>query len=106
LENADLGFYALISKWGFPKTFRGKIMLVAFLGTPAPLLGVAVGGRVGSPARRAETMQDLGYELPRILLLRLSEKPPMRLWRSPKVRRKGTPRPISPPVHWPNPRSD
>jgi diguanylate cyclase (GGDEF)-like protein len=42
LENADLGFYALISKWGFPKTYRGKIMLVAFLGTHAPLLGAAL----------------------------------------------------------------
>jgi predicted signal transduction protein with EAL and GGDEF domain len=42
LENADLGFYAIISKWGFPKTYRGKIMLVAFLGTHAPLLGAAL----------------------------------------------------------------
>jgi predicted signal transduction protein with EAL and GGDEF domain len=48
LENADLGFYALISKWGFPKTYRGKIMVVAFLGTPAPLLGAALYLLLGS----------------------------------------------------------
>ena len=48
MENADLGFYALISKSGFPKTFRGKIMLVAFLGTHAPLLGAAVYLLLGS----------------------------------------------------------
>jgi diguanylate cyclase (GGDEF)-like protein len=42
LENADLGFYTLISKWGFPKTYRSKIMLVAFLGTHAPLLVAAL----------------------------------------------------------------
>ena len=38
MENTGLGTYTLISKWGFPKTYRGKIMLVAFLGTHAPLL--------------------------------------------------------------------
>jgi diguanylate cyclase (GGDEF)-like protein len=48
VENADLGFYALISKWGFPKTYRGKIMLVAFLGTHAPLLGAALYLLLGS----------------------------------------------------------
>jgi len=48
LENADLGFYALISKWGFPKTYRGKIMVVAFLGTYAPLLGAALHLLLGS----------------------------------------------------------
>ena len=42
MENAGLGTYTLISKWGLPKTYRGKIMLVAFLGTHAPLLGVAL----------------------------------------------------------------
>jgi diguanylate cyclase (GGDEF)-like protein len=42
LENAGLGTYTLISKWGFPKTYRGKIMLVAFLGTHVPLLGAAL----------------------------------------------------------------
>ena len=42
MENTGLGTYTLISKWGFPKTYRGKIMLVAFLGTHAPLLGATL----------------------------------------------------------------
>jgi diguanylate cyclase (GGDEF)-like protein len=48
LENAGLGTYTLISKLGFPKTYRGKIMLVAFLGTHAPLLGAALYLLLGS----------------------------------------------------------
>ena len=48
MENAGLGTYTLISKWGLPKTYRGKIMLVAFLGTHAPLLGVALYLLLGS----------------------------------------------------------
>ena len=42
MENAGLRTYDLISRWEFPKTYRGKIMLVAFLGTHVPLLGVSV----------------------------------------------------------------
>jgi diguanylate cyclase (GGDEF)-like protein len=48
LENAGLGIYTLISKLGFPKTYRGKLMLVAFLGTNAPLLGAALYLLLGS----------------------------------------------------------
>jgi diguanylate cyclase (GGDEF)-like protein len=48
LENPGLRTYTLISKWGFPKTYRGKIMLVAFLGTHAPLLGTALYLLLGS----------------------------------------------------------
>src|SRR5215211_1558266 len=48
LENASLGIYTLISKWGFPNTYRGKIMLVAFLGTRAPLLGAPLYLLLGS----------------------------------------------------------
>jgi diguanylate cyclase (GGDEF)-like protein len=48
LENAGLGIYTLISKWGFPKTYRDKIMLVVFLGTHAPLLGAALYLLLGS----------------------------------------------------------
>ena len=59
MENADLGFYALISKWGFPKTFRGKIMLVAFLGTYAPLLGVALYLLLGSSVSLGGTLRIL-----------------------------------------------
>jgi diguanylate cyclase (GGDEF)-like protein len=59
LENADLGFYALISKWGFPKTYRGKIMLVAFLGTHAPLLGAALYLLLGSSVSLGEALRIL-----------------------------------------------
>ena len=48
LEKMGLGTYTLISKWGFPKTYRGKIMLVAFLGTHAPLVGAALYLLLGS----------------------------------------------------------
>ena len=48
MEKTGLRTYTLISKWGFPKTYRGKIMLVAFLGTHAPLLGAAVYLLLGS----------------------------------------------------------
>ena len=41
-ENDGLGTYALVSRLGFPKTYRGKIMLVAFLGTHVPLLALAL----------------------------------------------------------------
>ena len=34
----SLKFYALISQLAFPKSYRGKIMLVAFIGTHVPLL--------------------------------------------------------------------
>jgi diguanylate cyclase (GGDEF)-like protein len=59
LENADLGFYAIISKWGFPKTYRGKIMLVAFLGTHAPLLGAALYLLLGSSVSLGEALRIL-----------------------------------------------
>jgi len=48
LENAGLETYTLISKLGLPRTYRGKIMLVAFLGTHAPLLGAALYLLLGS----------------------------------------------------------
>jgi len=48
LENAGLETYTLISKLGFPRTYRGKLMLVAFLGTHAPLLGAALYLLLGS----------------------------------------------------------
>ena len=40
LANDGLGTYALLSRLGFPKSYRGKIMLVAFLGTHAPLFAL------------------------------------------------------------------
>jgi diguanylate cyclase (GGDEF)-like protein len=59
LDNADLGIYALISKWGFPKTYRGKIMLVAFLGIHAPLLGAALYLLLGSSVGLGEALRIL-----------------------------------------------
>jgi len=53
LEMNGLGTYTLISKWGFPKTYGGKIMLVVFLGTHAPLLGTALYLLLGSPVAQA-----------------------------------------------------
>ncbi|MBE9044059.1 EAL domain-containing protein [Pleurocapsales cyanobacterium LEGE 10410] len=34
----SLKFYSLVSRWTFPKTYPGKIMLVAFIGTHIPLI--------------------------------------------------------------------
>ena len=53
LEMNGLGTYTLIPKWGFPKTYGGKIMLVVFLGTHAPLLGTALYLLLGSPVAQA-----------------------------------------------------
>ena len=59
MENAGLGTYTLISKWGLPKTYRGKIMLVAFLGTHAPLLGAALYLLLGSSVGLGATLRIL-----------------------------------------------
>ena len=40
MAHDGLGTYALLSRLGFPKSYRGKIMLVAFLGTHAPLIAL------------------------------------------------------------------
>ena len=59
MENAGLGTYTLIFKWGLPKTYRGKIMLVAFLGTHAPLLGAALYLLLGSSVGLGATLRIL-----------------------------------------------
>jgi diguanylate cyclase (GGDEF)-like protein len=59
VENAGLGIYAIISKWAFPKTYRGKIMLVAFLGIHAPLLGAALYLLLGSSVGLGEALRIL-----------------------------------------------
>jgi len=48
MAQGALGLYALLSRSGFPKSYRGKIMLVAFLGTHAPLLVLALYLLLGS----------------------------------------------------------
>jgi len=50
LEKAGLRTYTLISKWGFPKTYRGKLVLVTFLAAQAPLLATALYLLLGSGA--------------------------------------------------------
>ena len=40
MTQEGLGTYALLSRLGFPRSYRGKIMLVAFLGTHAPLIAL------------------------------------------------------------------
>lgn len=47
-ESRELGLYALLSRAGFLKSYQGKIMLVAFLGTHVPLLVLTVYLLVGS----------------------------------------------------------
>jgi hypothetical protein len=42
LEKAGLKTYALVSGWGFPKTYRSKLVLVTFLAAQAPLLATAL----------------------------------------------------------------
>ena len=42
MEKAGLKTYVLISGWGFPKTYRGKLVLAAFLVAQAPLLATAL----------------------------------------------------------------
>jgi diguanylate cyclase (GGDEF)-like protein len=62
-ENDGLGTYALVSRLGFPKTYRGKIMLVAFLGTHAPLLALALYLLLGSPVGIGTALRILALVL-------------------------------------------
>jgi diguanylate cyclase (GGDEF)-like protein len=40
LENANLKTYALLARLGFPNSYRGKILLVGFLGIQVPLIAL------------------------------------------------------------------
>lgn len=42
MANESLGTYALLSRLGFPNSYRAKIMLTAFLGTHAPLIALVI----------------------------------------------------------------
>jgi diguanylate cyclase (GGDEF)-like protein len=42
LEKANLKTYALLARLGFPKSYRGKILLVGFLGIHVPLIALVV----------------------------------------------------------------
>jgi diguanylate cyclase (GGDEF)-like protein len=41
-DNANLKTYALLARLGFPKSYRGKFLLVGFLGTQVPLIALVV----------------------------------------------------------------
>jgi diguanylate cyclase (GGDEF)-like protein len=45
----NLKIYALLSRLGFPKSYRGKIMLMAFLGIHVPLIALVLYLLVASP---------------------------------------------------------
>ena len=49
MANGGLGTYALLSRLGLPKSYRGKIMLVAFLGTHGPLIALTFYFLLGTP---------------------------------------------------------
>ena len=42
MEKAKLKTYALLARLGFPRSYRGKILLVGFLGTQVPLIVLVV----------------------------------------------------------------
>jgi diguanylate cyclase (GGDEF)-like protein len=42
MSGGRLGLYALLSTWGFPRSYRGKIMLVAFVCTQVPFLAAVL----------------------------------------------------------------
>ena len=59
MKNGGLGLYARISQLGFPKSYPGKIVLVAFLGAQAPLLAAALYLVLGSSAGPGEALWAL-----------------------------------------------
>jgi diguanylate cyclase (GGDEF)-like protein len=48
-DGGDLSTYALMSRLGFPKSYRGKILLVMFLGTHLPLIALVLYLLLSSP---------------------------------------------------------
>jgi diguanylate cyclase (GGDEF)-like protein len=59
LEREGLGLYARISRPGFPQSYPGKVLLVAFVGAQAPLLAVALYLLLGSSAGLGEALRVL-----------------------------------------------
>src|SRR5215217_3975896 len=49
LANCDLGTYAPLSRFGFPKSYQGKILFVIFLGTHVPLIALVMYLVLSSP---------------------------------------------------------
>ena len=59
MQREDLGLYARISRLGFPKSYPGKVLLVAFLGAQAPLIAVALYLLLGSSSGLGEALRTL-----------------------------------------------
>jgi diguanylate cyclase (GGDEF)-like protein len=59
----NLNTYALLSRLGFPKSYRGKIMLVAFLGMQVPLLAVTIYIVLSSAVDLGTALKALGLLL-------------------------------------------
>ena len=59
MERQGLGLYARISRLGFPKSYPGKVLLVAFLGAQAPLIAVALYLVLGSSSGLGEALRAL-----------------------------------------------
>ena len=59
MERQGLELYAQISRLGFPKSYPGKILLVAFLGAQAPLIAVALYLVLGSSSGLGEALLAL-----------------------------------------------
>jgi len=49
LANCDLGTYALLSRFGFPRSYQGKILFVIFVGTHVPLIALVIYLLLSSP---------------------------------------------------------
>jgi diguanylate cyclase (GGDEF)-like protein len=59
LRRQGLGLYARISRLGFPKSYPGKVLLVAFLGAQAPPIAVALYLVLGSSSGFGEALRAL-----------------------------------------------
>jgi diguanylate cyclase (GGDEF)-like protein len=59
----NIKIYALLSRLGFPKSYRGKILLVAFLGMQIPLLAVTIYVILGSAVDLGAALKMLGLVL-------------------------------------------
>ena len=63
MASGNLNTYALLSRLGFPKSYRGKILLVAFLGMQAPLLAATIYLVLGSAVDLGSALGALGLLL-------------------------------------------
>ena len=59
MRRQGLGLYARISRLGFPKSYPGKVLLVAFLGAQAPPIAVALYLVLGSSSGFGEALRAL-----------------------------------------------